>query len=429
MLLRELIRKDPDRVRKMLADRHTDAPFDQLVETDCEWRERVAKVEALKAQRNAGSKLIGNLFREGRGGEAAEMKAEMARIGTEIAAIEEEAIRLEEELCALELTIPNLLADGIPRGSSDKDNVEIRRWGEPPVFNFEPQAHWDIGPNLGIVDFERATKVAGARFAVLVGAGAALERALMTLMLDTHTREHGYTEVMTPYLVNAAALQGTGQLPKFADDLFHIPASDLYLIPTAEVPVTNLHREEILPEADLPVRYCAFTPCFRAEAGSHGQDVRGLIRQHQFHKVELVQLVPPSSSATVLDELTAHAERILQVLELPYRVMELCSGDVGFSAARTYDLEVWLPGQGLYREISSCSNFTDFQARRMQLRYRPAGGGKARLLHTVNGSGLAIGRTLVAVLENYQQADGSVVIPSALRPYMGGRETIEPPGR
>jgi seryl-tRNA synthetase len=427
MLPREIIRQDPDRVRAMLADRHTEAPFDRLVEVDGRWRERLATVEELKARRNAGSKTIGALFREGRGAEAGELKAEMARIGAEITTLETEAGALEAELGQLELTIPNLLDPDVPRGASDAANVEIRRWGEPPVFDFAPQAHWDLGPALGILDFERATKVAGARFAVLFGMGAALERALISLMLDTHTRVNGYTEVMTPYLVNPAALQGTGQLPKFADDLFCLRDHDLYLIPTAEVPVTNLHRDEILDEATLPRRYCAFTPCFRAEAGSYGQDVRGLIRQHQFHKVELVQLVTPASSATALEELTAHAEGILQLLELPYRVVSLCSGDLGFSAAKTYDLEVWLPGQGRYREISSCSCFGDFQARRMQLRYRPAAGGKARLAHTVNGSGLAVGRTLVAVLENYQRGDGSMVIPQVLRPYLGGREHIEPP--
>ncbi len=426
MLPREIFRKDPDRVRTMLTERCTEAPFERLLAVDDRWRKLVTQVEELKAGRNAGSKAIGALFREGRGEEAAELKEQMARIGAELVVVEEEAKTLEEQLAALELTIPNLLAPDVSLGSSEKDNVEIRRWDEPTTFDFEPQAHWDLGPSLGLLDFERATKVAGARFAVLFGAGAALERALISLMLDTHTRDHGYTEVMTPYLVNAAALEGTGQLPKFADDLFHIQDQDLYLIPTAEVPVTNLHRGEILEAADLPKRYCAFTPCFRAEAGSYGQDVRGLIRQHQFHKVELVQVVVPSTSEAALEALTAHAEHILQLLELPYRVMALCSGDIGFSAAKTYDLEVWLPGQGRYREISSCSSFTDFQARRMQLRYRPAEGSKARLAHTVNGSGLAVGRTMVAVLENYQQADGSIVIPSALRPYLGGRETIEP---
>ena len=425
MLLRDLFRRDPERIRRMLAERHTDAPFDRLLEVDGSWRELVLQLDELKARRNIGSKEIGGLFREGRGQEAESRKAEMSRIGDQIKEIEERAHLLEQELAELELSLPNLLHETVPAGATENDNLEVRTWRVPPTFSFEPQAHWDLGPSLGVVDFERAAKVAGARFAVLKGAGAALERALISLMLDIHTREHGYTEVLTPYIVNSASLQGTGQLPKFADDLFHLDGHDLYLIPTAEVPVTNLHRDETLDEAQLPLRYCAFTPCFRSEAGSHGKDVRGLIRQHQFHKVELVQLTTPQQSIESLEELTGHAERVLQVLELPYRVVILCAGDVGFSAAKTYDLEVWLPGQNRYREISSCSNFSDFQARRALLRYRPDEGGKARLVHTVNGSGLAVGRTLVAVLENYQQKDGSVVVPTALRPYMGGLELIE----
>jgi seryl-tRNA synthetase len=353
----------------------------------------------------------------------------MSRVGDELKSLDERARDLENELERLELTVPNVFDDTVPRGADESANREERRRGTPPDFDFEPKAHWDLGPALGILDFERATKVAGARFAVLRGAGAALERALITFMLDLHTRQHGYTEVLVPYLVNSDALVGTGQLPKFGDDLFRIESRDLYLVPTAEVPVTNLHRGEILDAAELPLRYCAFTPCFRAEAGSHGQDVRGLIRQHQFHKVELVQITKPEDSARQLEELTGHAESVLDALELPYRVVSLSSGDLGFSAARTYDLEVWLPGQERFREISSCSNFTDFQARRAQLRYRPADGGRPRLTHTLNGSGLAIGRTLVAVLENFQRADGSVVVPEVLRPYLHGLELIEPVGR
>jgi len=393
---------------------------------DLQWRELLTTLEDLKARRNTGSKEIGLLFRDGKRDEAEARKAEMAGLGDRIKDLEERTSQLEMEVETLELTIPNLLETEVPEGANEDDNKEIRRWGTPRSFDFQCQAHWDLGPALGIVDFERAAKLAGARFAVLKGPGASLERALISFMLDTHTREHGYTEVLTPYLVNSTSLQGTGQLPKFADDLFHIDGHDLYLIPTAEVPVTNLHRDETLDESALPIRYCAFTPCFRAEAGSHGRDVRGLIRQHQFHKVELVQLTMPGSSSDALEQLTGHAEKILQRLELPYRVMTLCSGDVGFSAAMTYDIEVWLPGQDRYREISSCSSFSNFQARRAHLRYRPTEGGKARLLHTVNGSGLAVGRTLVAVLENYQQQDGSVVVPDVLRPYMGGLELIEP---
>ncbi len=425
MLPRELYRTDPDRIRRMLAERHTDAPLERLLEVDAEWRSLVARADELKARRNAGSKAIGQLYREGRREEAEARKAEMAAVGEEISGIEERSRALEAELHALELTIPNLPADDVPRGPDDSANREERRWGDPPAFDFEPKAHWDLGPELGILDLERAAKIAGARFAVLRGAGAALERALWAFMLDLHVREHGYVEVLPPYLVGADALLGTGQLPKFADDLFKVEGRDLYLVPTAEVPVTNLHREEILQESELPLRYCAFTPCFRAEAGSHGRDVRGLIRQHQFHKVELVQVVTPATSEAQLEELTRHAETTLQRLGLPYRVVSLSTGDLGFSAARTYDLEVWLPGQHAYREISSCSSFSDFQARRAQIRYRPADGGRVRLAHTLNGSALAVGRTLVAVLENYQLDDGSVVVPEALRPYMGGRERIE----
>jgi len=428
MLPRELFRKEPERIRRMLEARHTVADLDRLLEVDAAWREVLVRVEELKARRNTGSKEIGKLFAAGRREEAEARKSEMAALGEEIRELETRARELETELEALELTIPNLFHESVPPGASEEDNRVERSWGEPPDFGFEPRAHWELGPALGILDFERAAKVAGARFAVLRGAGAALERALISWMLDLHVREHGYTEVLPPYLVNSAALTGTGQLPKFADDLFRVEGHDLYLVPTAEVPVTNLHREEVLPEADLPLRYCAFTPCFRAEAGSYGKDVRGLIRQHQFHKVELVQIAHPEASWDLLEELTGHAEAVLQGLGLPYRVVSLCSGDLGFSAAKTYDLEVWLPGQQRYREISSCSNFADFQARRARIRFKPAEGGKARLVHTLNGSGLAIGRTLVAVLENHQQRDGSVVVPEVLRPYMGGLELIEPAG-
>jgi seryl-tRNA synthetase len=426
MLPRDLYRTQPDRVRAMLDARHTEAPFDRLLEVDGEWRGLVVQVDELKARRNEGSKAIGHLYRDGRRDQAEELKAEMAEIGDAVKRLEERARVLSEELEQLELTIPNLVDDAVPPGKDESCNRVERVWGEPRTFDFEPQAHWDLGPALGIIDFERAAKLSGARFAVLSGAGAALERALITFMLDVHTGEHGYTEVMTPYLVNASTLLATGQLPKFGDDLFRIEGRDLYLVPTAEVPVTNLRREEVIDAEELPLRYCAFTPCFRAEAGSYGKDVRGLIRQHQFHKVELVHLARPDTSDDQLEELTAHAEVILQRLQLPYRVVTLAAGDLGFSATRTYDLEVWLPGQQRYREISSCSNCGDFQARRARLRFRPEGGGKPRLLHTLNGSGLAIGRTLVAVLESCQQRDGSVVIPEVLRGYMGGREVIEP---
>jgi len=426
MLSRDLYRNDPDRVRRMLEERHTEAPLDRLLEVDAGWRALLVQVEELKARRNAGSKEIGALFRDGKRDEAEAKKAEMGAIGDEIASIEEQTKALEEELVTLEMSFPNLPAETVPVGADEGANQEERRWGDPPEFDFEPQAHWDLGPALGIIDFERAVTIAGGRFAVLQGKGAALERALMSYMLDLHTSKHGYTEILPPAVVNTASLRGTGQLPKFAEDLFHLEDTDFYLSPTAEVQLTNLHRGDVLDEEQLPLKYCAFTPCFRAEAGSYGKDVRGLIRLHQFNKVELVQLTRPDRSSDVLDALTGHAEAVLQGLGLPYRVVSLCTGDLGFSAARTTDLEVWLPGQNAYREISSCSSFTDFQARRAGLRYRPTEGGKARLIHTVNGSGLAIGRTMVAVLENYQRSDGTVVVPEAIRSYMGGLEVIEP---
>jgi seryl-tRNA synthetase len=426
MLARDLFRTDPQSVREMLEARHTEAPLERLIEVDREWRGLVVRLDELRARRNTGSKEVGSLFREGRKEEAEAKRAEMSAVGDEIKRLEETSSALEEELRRLELEIPNLLHDTVPIGADESDNRVERTWGEPPGFDFEAQAHWDLGPALGILDFERAAKLAGARFAVLRGAGAALERALISYMLDLQTRQHGYTEVLPPYLVNEASLLSTGQLPKFGDDLFHIEQADLYLVPTAEVPVTNLHRQETLDEDDLPLRYCAFTPCFRAEAGSYGKDVRGIIRQHQFHKVELVQVSAPEGSWHQLEELTGHAEIVLQNLGLPYRVVSLCSGDLGFSAAKTYDIEVWLPGLGAYREISSCSHFTDFQARRARLRCRSSRDGKARLAHTLNGSALAIGRTMVAVLENHQRRDGSVIVPEPLRPYMHGLEIIEP---
>jgi seryl-tRNA synthetase len=322
--------------------------------------------------------------------------------------------------------MPNLPHESVPVGKDEAANRVERLVGEPRSFDFEPKAHWDLGPELGILDFERGAKVAGARFTAYFGAGARLERALISFMLDLHTGEHGYTEVLPPFIVNADSLLGTGQLPKFAEDLFHLEGYPLYLVPTAEVPVTNLHRGEILEEAALPVRYAAYTPCFRSEAGSYGKDVRGLIRQHQFNKVELVHFTKPEASYDALEELAGNAGRVLQLLGLPYRVVTLSSGDMGFSAAKTYDLEVWLPGQSAYREISSCSNCEDFQARRAEIRYRPEGGGKPHYAHTLNGSGLAVGRTLIAILENYQQEDGTVTVPERLRPYLGGLETIGP---
>jgi len=422
MLARELLRHDPDRVRAGLAARNADPGLvTRWLALDEARRARIGAVEEKKRERNAASTKIGELKR--RGEAADEMIAAVSRLKAEIEADEATLETLERELRALDLDFPNLPHPSVPVGADESANRVERVVGEPPHFDFPAQAHWDLGPRLGILDFERGAKLAGARFTASFGAGARLERALIQLMLDLHTGEHGYTEVLPPFLVLGDMLVGTGQLPKFAPDLFKIEGHDLYLVPTAEVPLTNLHRDEVLDAAALPVRYTAYTPCFRAEAGSHGRDVRGLIRQHQFNKVELVQLVAPEASDAALEELTRHGERVLQALELPYRVVCLSTGDMGFAATKTYDLEVWLPGQGAYREISSCSNCGDFQARRANLRYRPEGG-KPALLHTLNGSGVAVGRALIAVLENGQQADGSVVLPAALRPYMGGLERI-----
>ncbi len=425
MLSRELWRNAPDTVRERLAARGDDAPLDALLAADERWRTAQAELEALKAERNRGSKEVGKLFAAGRREEGEALRSRMAELGPRIASADQAAAALAAEVAGLELAIPNLPHASVPVGPDDTANRVERSWGQPPRFDFEAKAHWDLGPALGMLDFERASRLAGARFAVLWGQGAALERALVAFMLDVH-RARGYREVYVPFLVNRESLLGTGQLPKFGPDLFHVEGTDYYLVPTAEVPVTNLHRGEVLEETTLPRRYCAYTPCFRAEAGSYGRDVRGLIRQHQFDKVELVHLATPESSYDELERLTAAAERVLQALELPYRVVTLSTGDIGFAAAKTYDIEVWLPGQACYREISSCSNCEDFQARRIDLKYRPGGGGKARLLHTLNGSGLAVGRTLIAILENCQKADGTVALPRALQPYMGGVEFLAP---
>ena len=423
MLARDLLRDDQGHLRQKLSDRGIDGELlDRWQTLDRDRRAGLVKSEDLKHRRNEASKAIGLVKRQG--GDASAEIAAVSELKQELETLDADAARIDEALAELELSFPNIAHEAVPVGPDESANRVERTVGEPRDFDFEPQAHWDLGPALGILDFERGAKLAGARFTAYFGAGARLERALIQLMLDLHTRDHGYVEVQPPFLVNRDALVGTGQLPKFEEDLFRIEGAGYYLIPTAEVPVTNLHSGEILDEARLPVRYTAYTPCFRAEAGSYGQDVRGLIRQHQFNKVELVQLTSAETSFDALEELTRHAEKVLQLLELPYQVVSLSTGDMGFSAARTYDLEVWLPGQQRYREISSCSNCTDFQARRARLRYRPAGGGKPRFLHTLNGSGLAAGRALIAILENYQQADGSVVVPEVLRPYMGGLELI-----
>jgi len=382
------------------------------------------RVQELQGRRNALAKEIGRLKASGQ--DAAALLKESGALGEELKQAEIDLVLLQDDLQGLALGLPNLPHASVPDGRGEDDNVEVRRWGEPRRFDFTPKDHVDIGGRLGL-DFDAATKIAGSRFVVMAGALARLHRALIQFMLDVHTWDHGYTEVYVPYMANAASLRGTGQLPKFEADLFGLKGEHgYYLIPTAEVPVTNLARDEILDPATLPRKYVCHTPCFRSEAGSYGKDTRGMIRQHQFEKVELVQMVRPSESYDALEQLTAHAEQILQRLELPYRVVALCAGDLGFSSAKTYDLEVWLPGQQRYREISSCSNFEDFQARRMQARWRNPTTGKPELLHTLNGSGLAVGRTLVAILENYQDKNGVVAIPTALRPYLGGLSELRP---
>jgi seryl-tRNA synthetase len=423
MLSRELLRENPERVRAGLLTRGADpAPLDRWLLLDAERRAALAEVEELKRRRNEASREIGRLKQAG--ADAAAAIAVVVAGKARVEEIEARVSTLDAEIAAIELSLPNLPHASVPVGRDESANRVERTVGEPRRFGFAPKPHWDLGPALGILDFERGAKVAGARFTASFGAGARLERALLSFMLDLHTTRHGYTEVLPPFMVNRDSLVGTGQLPKFEQDLFHIEGYPYYLVPTAEVPVTNLHRGEILDEALLPLRYTAYTPCFRSEAGSYGRDVRGMIRQHQFSKVELVHLRTPETSYEGLEEMVGHAERVLQLLELPYRVVTLSTGDMGFSAAKTDDVEVWLPGQEGYKEISSCSNCEDFQARRADLRYRPAGGGKPRLLHTLNGSGLPSGRTLVAILENYQREDGTIDVPKVLQPYMGGLERI-----
>jgi seryl-tRNA synthetase len=401
-----------------------DKTLEDIATLETARRRLIPEIEGLKRQQNTSGDEIARAKRRGLDTtpvqEANRARAQQIKqLGIQLDSVE------HQRDVAL-LVLPNLPHQSVPVGKSAAENVEVRRIGEPRTFDFEPQAHWDLGPALGILDFERATRIAGARFSVLLGAGARLARALINFMLDLHTREHGYREVEPPFMVNSAALLGTGQLPKFEEDLFKIAGDwDLYLVPTAEVPLTNLHRGEILDGRELPIRYTAYTPCFRSEAGSYGQDVRGLIRQHQFDKVELVAVTTPEQSYDELERLTANAEEVLKRLELPYRTMMLCTGDLGFASAKTYDIEVWLPSQKTYREISSCSNTEAFQARRANIKFRAGGSGKAEFVHTLNGSGLAVGRTLIAVLENYQQKDGSVTIPAALRPYMDGRERID----
>ncbi|HXD19329.1 MAG TPA: serine--tRNA ligase, partial [Vicinamibacterales bacterium] len=414
-----------ERVREALRNRGADLgnELDELTSLETSRRQMLPRIEGLKRDQNAAAAEVGKAKREGLDTTALQ-EANRQRAQT-IKELDQELQSIEERRQQLQLVLPNLPHASVPVGASSAENAEVRRHGVPREFAFTPKAHWDLGPALGIIDFERGTKIAGARFTVLVGAGARMARALINFMLDLHTKQHGYTEVEPPFMANTATLTGTGNLPKFEADLFKIAGDwDLYLVPTAEVPLTNMHRGEILDGRSLPIRYTAYTPCFRSEAGSYGADVRGLIRQHQFDKVELMAFARPEASYDELERLTGNAEQVLKRLELPYRTVLLCTGDMGFASAKTYDLEVWLPSQQTYREISSCSNTEAFQARRANIKFRPEAGGRTEFVHTLNGSGLAVGRTLIAILENYQEPDGSVTIPPALRPYMDGLEKI-----
>jgi seryl-tRNA synthetase len=426
MLDLKFVREHTDQVLAAISRRGIELDLTAFLALDTERRALQQRIEELRRRRNEVSEEIGRLKKAGQPAE--DKVAEMRAVGDTVTELENKSREQEEAQRNILLTTPNLPHSSVPDGKDENSNVEIRRWspqgGEPPVFSFEPKPHWDLAEYLDIIDFDRATKITGARFALYKGMGARLERALISFMLDLHIAEHGYLEVLPPFMVNKTSMTATGQLPKFEEELFRVENGAFYLIPTAEVPVTNIHRDEILPEESLPVLYTAYTPCFRREAGSYGKDTRGLIRQHQFNKVELVKFAKPEGSYDELEKLTGQAEEVLKRLGLAYRVIALCAGDLGFSAAKTYDIEVWLPAQNKYREISSCSNFEDFQARRGNIRYKPAGGKKTEFVHTLNGSGLAVGRTVVAILENFQQPDGSIVIPEVLRPYMGGAERI-----
>lgn len=423
MLDIKFIRSNPDLVKEALRKRHNSLQLDQFLAIDQKRRDLLLETEELKARRNQASMEVSRMKKSGE--PSAELMAELSTMSTRIRALDEELKDIDQQTEDWLLSIPNVPHSSVPEGTCEEDNLEIKTWGEKPQMSFAPKEHDELGATLGGLDFETAAKVTGSRFVILKDWAARMERALISFMLDVQTTENGYAEIMPPAIVNRQSLMGTGQLPKFEEDLFRIENTNYYLIPTAEVPLTNIYRDATLSEADLPVAICAFTPCFRSEAGSYGKDTRGMIRQHQFDKVELVRFVHPDSSFEELEKLLGHAESILQKLGLHYRVVTLCSGDLGFSSAKTYDIEVWLPGQGKYREISSCSNFEDFQSRRAGIRFRPNGAKKSRFIHTLNGSGLAVGRTMVAILENYQQEDGSVIIPEALRPYMRGQQRIE----
>ena len=423
MLDLRFVRENIDKVREQAQQRGLRLDLDEFVKRDLERRDLLQEAERLKFKRNIVSEEIAGLKREKK--DASSEIAAMRDVSLRIKDLDSRLSEKEQRINEVLLNIPNMPHSSVDVGKCDRDNREVKRWGEIREFPFQPKPHWDIGEKLGILDFDRAAKITGARFALYKGRGATLERALVNFMLDLHTIEHEYIEVLPPFIVNRQSMINTGQLPKFEEDLFKLNGLDYYLIPTAEVPVTNIHQNEILKNSDLPLYYTAYTPCFRSEAGSHGKDTRGLIRQHQFNKVELVKFVTPETSYEELEGLLLNAEEVLKRLAIPYRVVSLCTGDLGFSAAKTYDIEVWLPGQGKFVEISSCSNFEDFQARRGGIRYKPEGKSKTSFVHTLNGSGLAVGRTLIAILENYQEADGSVTVPALLRSYMGGSEKIE----
>jgi seryl-tRNA synthetase len=417
------IRTNAEEVKKALKKRHGDYPIDKVLELDEKRRKIIIEVEEKKAKQNQVSKEIPKLKKEGK--DVSEVLEEMKGLSDEVKELDIEIKEIDGAIKDLLLTIPNTPHETVIEGLSDEDNVEIRKFGTPREFDFEPKAHWDLGTDLGILDFERASKITGTRFSIFKGLGAKLERAIISFMLELHTSEHGYTEMLTPFMVNRDSMIGTGQLPKFEQDMFHLPGKDYFLVPTAEVPLTNLHRDEILEEKDLPIYYTGYTPCFRQEAGAAGRDTRGLIRNHQFDKVELVKLSKPEDSYEELEKLTNNAEEVLKRLGIPYRVVMLSTGDLGFSSAKTYDIEVWMPSYGRYVEISSCSNFEDFQARRANLRYRREDTGKVEYVHTLNGSGLAVGRTFAAIVENCQQLDGSIKIPEVLRPYLNNIDTIK----
>ena len=423
MLDIKFVRENIDAVKTMLSNRHNKLSLDGFVDLEKKRREVLAETENLKAQRNTVSKQIGAMKKSGENADA--MVAEMQAVGEKIAKLDAELKEIDGQLQDIMLSIPNMPKEDVPYGVDDSDNPEVRKHGEPTKFDFEPKAHWDIGEALDIIDSERAAKVTGARFTFYKGLGARLERALINFMMDLHATKHGYTEVLAPCIVNKDSMIGTGQLPKFAEDMFKLEGLDYYMVPTAEVPTTNYHREEILDGKNLPEHYCAYTACYRAEAGSAGRDTRGLIRQHQFNKVELIKFTKPEDSWDELEKMVDDAEDVLRILEIPYHVVLLCTGDMGFTSAKTYDIEVWMPAQNCYREISSCSNCLDFQARRAGIKFRREPKAKPEFVHTLNGSGLAVGRTFAAILENYQQADGSVVVPKALIPYMGGVEVIK----